>query len=128
MLRRSILSIIVAFSLGAFADTVVKSSAAFAFPTSVSTTAWTFAQANEASFNFTKPLAGKNIVEFSWNLPKRINQGNITVFSVSGAKVKSFPITSSYGTVQWKTNASGIYFAQLSGGSFKKNLQVFLYR
>jgi len=126
MVRRSILLIIVAFSLCTFAETVTKSSVAFQFPTAVSASAWTFAQANEASFNFTKP--GKNIVEFSWNLPKKTIQGNISIFTVSGAKVKSFPFSSSYGTVQWNTAASGIYFAQLSGGSFKKNLQIFLYR
>jgi hypothetical protein len=119
---------------GLLAETVVKNSAAFSFPTTVvGILAGNALQNKESFFVGSASLAGRKTVTLSWSLPVKTARGTITIFSLSGAKIKSFPIATPQGYVTWDIGgmgrvANGLCFATLSCGSIKKNLHLMLCR
>jgi hypothetical protein len=113
-----------------FAETVVKDSAPFPFPT---VTGVLTNQLQHVSFVSKSQWMGANTIAFAWSIPANAKKGNITIYNVLGAQVKTFSLTAPQGMVEWdlsagRTVASGIYFARLSYGSVTKNLTVVLYR
>lgn len=127
-----IITVVVA-SAGLFAETVVKNSAPFAFPTAVGTAADRQPFGGDASFTGKAVVAGKNAIVFSWSLPSAAKKGAISIFRIDGSLIASFTLNSPHGNMQWsaagKTHAAtGIYLATLSYGTFKRDCKVILYK
>jgi hypothetical protein len=131
-MKQFVLLIIAMCTIALFAsETVTKSSAPFAFPLTVGV-AWkqTF-QGKNISFASQSSLRGRKVVEFSWSLSGNNEKGDISVFNLAGARVKSFSVSSRNGNVQWdvasgKKAAKGVYFAKLTCGTFQKSLKIII--
>jgi hypothetical protein len=126
------LLLVVAFFSVLSAETVTKTSPAFSFPSAVGVIGARSFQSNDAVFHYrTIGVAGTN-VEISWSLSVQAAQGSISIFNVSGSRVKTFAVASRNGKVQWDISnggkpARGIYFAALSYGACKKKCTIVLY-
>jgi flagellar hook assembly protein FlgD len=112
-------------------ETVTKSSAAFSFPLTVGVSWKQSFQGKNISFASQSSLRGRKVVEFSWSLSNANENGNISVFNLAGARVKSFPVSSRNGSVQWdvasgKKAAKGVYFAKLTCGTYQKSLKIII--
>ena len=112
-------------------ETIVKLSAQFSFPPSVGILCYHSFQANNVSFLSNTQINGKKAVEFSWSFPGAAKNGNISIFSMNGSKLKTFPVISQTGKVVWnfaesKKVGKGVYFASISYGSNKQNLKLFI--
>jgi len=110
-------------------ETVVKMSAPFSFPATVGVLGGRMFQSSHAIFVCTSRLTGRNIVELSWSLPPSAKYGTISIFTVSGSKIKTFSIGSPSGAVEWDITESkkigkGVYFASISYGMSKRNLKL----
>ena len=113
-------------------ETVIKSSEPFSFPTTVGVTWKISSTGKDLSFVSQTRYAGRKFVEFSWTVPGTTEKGSISVFNVAGLKLKTFPVASREGSVRWdvmadKRAGSGIYFAKLVCGSYKKNIKIAIY-
>jgi hypothetical protein len=119
-------------SIGAIAaETVVKSSALFSFPLTVGVNWKQSFQGKNISFASQSSLRGRKVVEFSWSLSSAMEKGDISVFNLAGARVKSFPVSSRNGSVQWdvatgKKAAKGVYFVKLTCGTYQKSLKIII--
>jgi hypothetical protein len=127
--------LIMAFAVwaGLFAETVVKNSAPFSFPTTVGTMVDRQLLAGDASFRGKAVCTGKSAIVFWWSLPSAAENGVISIFRVDGSRIASLAIASSRGSVHWgiagKTQAAnGIYLATLSYGTIKRDCKVILYK
>ncbi len=122
-----------ALMTGPGAETVVKNSKAFTFPVTVGVRGGNALQHKEAVFAGSANLEGRRTITLSWSLPLKTAFGSISIFSLSGAKIKSFQVTSPQGYVNWDISGTGrsgngIYLATLSCGSIKKNLKLMFCR
>jgi len=127
------LLLIGAVAASIFAETVVKNSAPFSFPSTVGILGGHLLQNKDAIFVSSANLAGKKIITLSWSLPVQAVSGSISIIALSGAKIRTFQISSPQGYVNWDISgtakvSNGIYFATLSYGSIKKNLKLMLCR
>jgi hypothetical protein len=109
-------------------ETVVKLSAPFSFPAGVGISGNHLFQ-NNVLFSCNSQINGKKTVELSWSLPAEAENGSISIFSMTGCKVKTFSISSHVGKVEWNIAGSkkigkGVYFASISYGPSKKNLKL----
>ena len=114
------------------AETVVKNSAPFSFPMTVGVRWNSFSKAEVASFIQKFHNTGKKNIELSWSLPGKAGSGSISIFTMTGARIKTFPMASQEGSVTWNISsetkvANGVYFARLSNGVYNKNLKLFVY-
>ncbi|HUI91264.1 MAG TPA: T9SS type A sorting domain-containing protein [Chitinivibrionales bacterium] len=79
-------------------------------------------------FTCKKLVNGKGAISFSWSLPgMKADNGKISVFTVAGKLIRSFDIKSQEGRISWNMPsrmASGVYFATLTYGAFKKNAKI----
>jgi flagellar hook assembly protein FlgD len=120
-------------SISLYAETTVKNSAPFSFPTAVNVR-WGQQgfMANEESFVAKARFSGSGTIAFSWSLPVSAKKGNIAVFSVSGSLVKMIPISSQRGTVAMDMAGGklsrGVYFAKLSYGAFERTINFIVCR
>jgi hypothetical protein len=110
-------------------ETITKLSAPFSFPTTVGISGSRSFQTTSAAFVSTIHTNGKKTVELSWSLPATAKNGTISIFSVTGSKVKFFSISSHEGKVEWDITGSkkvgkGVYFASITYGLSKKNLKL----
>ncbi len=126
------LFLVAALSVGLFAETVVKNSVPFAFPTIVGVAGDHSLQSSKVSFACRTIVAGRSAIEFSWSLPGKAEKGSISVFTIAGSHIKTFSMTSQRGSIRWdisadKKLARGIYIAALSYGIYKQNLKIVLY-
>jgi hypothetical protein len=128
------LSVVLAFCAASpFASEVVfKNSVPFSFPMAVGVTWKVSSGGKDLSFVSQMRSFGRKVVEFSWSIPGAEENGSISVFSVRGVKIKSFPLISREGKLQWdvladKRVGNGIYFAKLVCGAYKKNIKVAVY-
>lgn len=127
------LFLLAALSVSLFAETVVKISAPFAFPTAVGVTAGQSSLDGAASFICKPHFGGKNAVLFSWSLPLASGKGTISIFTVRGTKIRSFAVTTHQGSMQWDVSkegrlANGTYLASLSYGIYTRTSKIILYR
>ena len=119
-------------AIGAIAaETVVKSSAPFSFPLTVGTIRNQSFQGKNPLFVSQIPNRGRKIVEFSWSLSGGNEKGDISIFNLAGSRIKSFPVSSREGSVQWdvasgKKAAGGVYFAKLTCGTYQKSLKIII--
>ncbi len=70
-------------------------------------------------------LCGKNQVTFRYYLPSNV-AADIEVYSISGVRLASIPVTSKTTTVTWKSparHASGIYTAILKTSDIQKSIR-----
>jgi len=70
-------------------------------------------------------LCGKNQVAFTYYLPSNV-AADIEVYSISGVRLASIPVTSKTTTVTWKSptrHASGIYTATLKTSDIQKSIR-----
>jgi hypothetical protein len=112
-------------------ETITKLSVPFSFPTTVGISGSRSFQTNNAAFLCDIRTNGKKIIELSWSLPSAAKNGTISIFSVSGSKIKTFSISSHEGKVEWDVTGSkkvgkGVYFASISYGPSKKNLKLII--
>jgi hypothetical protein len=80
-------------------------------------------------FSSKRLVNGKGAISFSWSLPAvKADMGKISLFTVSGKLIKAFDVKSQEGRISWSMPnarmASGVYFAVLTYGSFKKNIKI----
>jgi hypothetical protein len=121
------------FSLSLYAETTVKNSAPFSFPTAVGV-GWGDHSAfgNEALFAGKTRSSGTHAIDFSWALSSKAKSGSISLFTVTGARVKTIPITSQSGSVSMDMSGGklsrGVYFAKLSYGTYEKTINFIAYR
>jgi hypothetical protein len=116
-----------------FADTVSKNSAPFAFPPSVGVIGSYSTQSQSFSFSYNIHSSNRTVIGLSWTLPERAEKGSISVYNLSGTKIKSFSISRNQASVNWDISggakpANGVYLATLTSGSHKKNLQILISR
>jgi hypothetical protein len=114
-----------------FAETAVKSSAPFSFPTVVGVAWKVSSSGKDLSFVGHTRFSGRKIVELSWSMPGTMEKGSISIFNLAGATIKTFPVGSREGSVLWdagsgKKAAKGIYFAKLTCGNYKKNVKIII--
>ena len=131
-MKSSFLILAFAFSC-LYAETTVKSSVPFSFPTTVGLmTAGRLVSASEATFTGRTRFSGANSIDFSWSLTSTAKNGSIVLFRVSGARVKTIPIASQSGSIAVDISggklAHGIYFAKLAYGTFEKTINFIVYR
>jgi len=82
-----------------------------------------------STFSYKKLSSGKEGILFSWSLPGNSAQiGKLSVYSISGKVLKTFSLTSRDNSKVWSMPqgklASGVYFAVLSYGTWKKNTKI----
>jgi hypothetical protein len=125
--KSKILVLFLALGIFAAPETVSKQSAAFSFPPTGVILQKTYLMGGKA-FSCKKSFSGRQVISLSWALPTKAENGKISIFTLSGALVKSFPVTAQKGMVNWDashgTVASGIYLASLSYGPYKSNLKI----
>jgi hypothetical protein len=110
-------------------ETVVKNSSQFNFPLTVGISASNPLLTRDVSFN---SIIGSKTIELSWSLPFKAYKANISIFNLAGVRIKTYPLSSPEGSVQWNLSgknkpASGIYFARLSSGTYNKSLKIVIY-
>jgi hypothetical protein len=131
-MKSSFLILAFAFSC-LYAETTVKSSVPFSFPTTVGLrTGGRLVSASEATFTGRTRFSSSNAIDFSWSLTSTAKKGSIAIFAVSGACVKTIPIASQSGSIAVEISggklAHGIYFAKLAYGSFERTINFIDYR
>jgi hypothetical protein len=132
-MKRSLMLLLIAFFVSAYAETVTKSSAAFPWPPTSGVLAGKTGFIDNISFSYQTGIAVKNVIILSWSLPMKAEKGNIAIFTLAGTRIASFPITAAKGSVNWniaaaRKPASGVFLATLSYGTFTKNQQILISR
>jgi hypothetical protein len=131
-MKNSFLILALVFSC-LYAETTVKSSVPFSFPTTVGLmTGGRLASVNEASFAGRTRFSSATAIDFSWSLTSTAKKGSFAIFTVSGACVKTIPIATQSGSIAVDISggklAHGIYFAKLAYGSFERTINFIVYR
>jgi hypothetical protein len=132
-MKRFFLLLTAAFAVGVCGETVVKNSAAFAFPATVGAIRASSFQNRDVLFSYSAHSGSRGVFGLSWSLPVKAEKGSIAVYTLTGTKVKTFLIREQQGSVIWditsgKRLVSGVYIATLTSGTCKKNLQILLSR
>jgi hypothetical protein len=126
--KSKILVLFLALGIFAAPENISKQSAAFSFPTGIGVITPKTYLMGEKAFSCRKSFSGKQVISLSWALPTKAENGKISIFTLSGALVKSFPVTAQKGMVNWDAShgivASGIYLATLTYGPYKSNLKI----
>jgi hypothetical protein len=120
-------------SVSLYAETVSKLSAPFQFPTSVGVHSSHSLQCKDLSFSYTLHSGNRAIIGLSWTLPEKAERGSISIFTLSGTKIKTIPISENHAGATWDISgaakmANGVYLATLTSGSYKKNIQILISR
>jgi len=123
------------FSVNLLADTVSKNSAPFTFPPSAGAISRSSAQSQNISFSYNIHSGNRTVIGLSWTLPDamRTEKAMVSVYNLSGTKIKTFSITRNQANVNWDISgaakpANGVYLATLTSGQNKKNLQILISR
>jgi hypothetical protein len=121
------------FTISSFADTVFKNSPQFPWPGTTGVTGGYAFQDKDFLFSYNVRSENRAVIGLSWSLPEKTSHGVISIFTLAGTKIKSFSLNERQGNVAWdisgnKKLANGLYFATLTSGTFKKNLQIFISR
>jgi hypothetical protein len=128
------LVVMAVFTVSSFAaETVFKISPQFPWPGTTGVTGGYSLQVKDFSFSYNVHFGNRAVIGLSWSLPDKASKGTISIFTLTGTKIKSFSINEPQGSVAWdisggKKTANGLYFATLTSGTLNKNLQIFLSR
>jgi hypothetical protein len=117
-------------ALGAFAtpESFKQSSAPFSF-VQTGVLQQYFRSQNGSYFSYRKLANSKQGILFSWSInDNQAQTGKLSIYNISGKLIQSFDVTSRQKYVTWSMPqakiASGVYFAVLNLGSFKKNAKI----
>lgn len=126
--KSKILVLFLAVCIFAAPETVQKSSAQFSFIQGIGVFQPRHYSMDGMYFSCKRLVNGKGAISFSWSLPTGKNDmGKISLFTVSGKLIRSFDVKSQEGRFSWNMPvrmASGVYFAVLTYGTFKKNVKI----
>ena len=125
-------SVAALFAVTAFAsETVVKNSTPFSFPLTVGVVTGKHAFIGQTSFTAAYRMSVGRFLELNWTLPDNQKHGVISLFSLNGILIRSFPISKPSGSIRYNVAggsiAKGIYFARLSSGTIKKDHKIVIY-
>ncbi|MBN2188513.1 MAG: T9SS type A sorting domain-containing protein [Chitinispirillaceae bacterium] len=112
---------------------IIVESAPFTFPVEVGVKIPLSNPRTAPYFKYSGPVARAGVLTFSWSFPAQpVNQkGTITVYSLLGRAVKTFPVSTNAGMVAWDVSSrsvKGVYVAQITCGSARHNLKLLLCR
>lgn len=115
----------------AASETIVKNSAPFSFPLTIEAVIGQRSFPGQVRFGaFYRGMTGKSL-DLSWSLPKTMSTGTISLYSLKGSVIRTFPITAASGSLRWDISelglAKGIYLARLSSVTVKKNHKIVIY-
>lgn len=112
------------------AQTVEKLSASFTFPLTLTAAPGKVAAPAAMSFFRIGSKAQKGKIMLQWTVSGSVQQGSISIYSLTGALVKKVALTSNHGTMYCDLHkaAPGIYLATISYGTFRQNQKFALYR
>lgn len=114
-------------------ETVTATSAPFQFPEAVKIKNGAYL-ANAPYFRYSGFFPGKGIATIAWRVPAgmKAEKGAITIYTLLGREVQTFPIDARQGVLNWKVTencvANGVYFARLRFGTHKSNLKIVLFK
>lgn len=127
MVIRKIVVLLCAAGLVHAAETVTKMSAPFTLPSSA-VMPFTSMKTPQLFRCRKTGLSGTELVTMEWAIPEKSGSGWLTVYSLSGVKVKTFRVTSPKGMVRWNPHASGVtsgvYCVTLSYGTFRGSVKL----
>jgi hypothetical protein len=132
-MKNLFLVLMAVFSVSLYAETVSKLSAPFQFPTAVGVISSHSMLSKDVSFSYNLHSGNRTMIGLSWTLPEKAEKGSISIFTLSGTKIKTFPISENHAGMTWEISgaaklANGVYLATLTSGSYKKNLQILISR
>jgi hypothetical protein len=126
MLQRCGVILDLAMAVSLWAETVEKNSAEFSFPTVTSVRESGNVPGAASLFSITTSSAGKRNLSFAWSVAGTAKKGTISLYTLSGLKIRTIPVSSATGAVSLdlpsKRIASGLYFATMSFGDFEKTI------
>jgi hypothetical protein len=84
-------------------------------------------------FKYSGPASQAGVLTFTWSFPAQPKgqNGTITVYSLSGRAIKTFPVSTNAGSVFWNLSSKsvkGVYIARIICGSARQNLKILLCR
>jgi hypothetical protein len=108
-------------------------SAPFTFPVEVGVQNPGIAPRAAAYFRYSAPASRGGAVTFRWSFPSQpMNQkGTITVYSLLGRAVKTFPVAANEGRITWDISGQsvrGVYIARIVCGSARQDLKLLVCR
>jgi len=116
-------------ALGAFAtpENITQSSAPFSF--TVTGVTQQFRYPNGSYFSYKKLSNNKQGIVFAWSINDiAVQTGKLSIYNISGKLIQSYDVTVRQKSQTWSMPqskiASGVYFAVLNFGSFKKNAKI----
>jgi hypothetical protein len=123
-----LLVLFAAFGVFATPENITQSSAPFSFAATGVMQQYS-RYVNGSSFSYKKLSNNKQGIAFSWSIiDNAVQTGKLSIYSISGKLIQSFDITSRQKSLTWSMPqskiASGVYFAVLNFGSFKKNAKI----
>ena len=72
----------------------------------------------------------KNLVVFSYSLPKNVKEAVLNIYTIKGSLVKSLPLKNDAKMISWNianhTVAMGTYAVSLKCDAFEKNLKLII--
>lgn len=126
--KSKLLVLFLAMCIFAAPETKTATSAQFTFKLGTGVHLPKYYSVDAMYFSCKKLVNGKGALSFSWSLPGvKADKGKISLFTVSGKLIRAFDVKSQEGRVSWNMPsrmASGVYFATLSYGTFKKNVKI----
>jgi hypothetical protein len=117
----------------AWGQPIIVESAPFTFPVEVGVKITGSTLRTAPYFKYSGPASRAGVLTFTWSFPAQPGnqKGKITVYSLSGRAVKTFPVSMNAGSVTWNVSSRsvrGVYVAQITCGSARHNLKLLLCR
>jgi hypothetical protein len=115
----------------AYGETITATSNAFTFPPMTGIKSGNH-PAIAGHFGFSGFSQKSGLVTLAWSMPTELKgaSGSITIYSLLGRAIKTFPISTPSGVVTWKAarndGPAGIFFARFAYGTSKQNLKLIL--
>jgi len=108
-------------------------SAPFSFPAEVGVKIPVSTPSTAMYFKYSVSASPAGLLTFTWSfLGQAAHQrGTITVYSLSGRAVKTFPVSTNAGSVTWHApgqSVKGVYIARIICGSARQTIKLLLCR
>lgn len=114
-------------------QSITVESTPFTFPTEVGVKIPGSTPHTALYFKYSGPASRAGVLTLTWSFPAqpRNQKGTITVCSLLGRAVKTFPVSTNAGSVTWNVSSQsvkGVYIARIICGSARHNLKLLLCR
>jgi hypothetical protein len=131
---------IIAWAAGIFSvcmiaggQAITVESAPFTFPAEVGVKIPGSTPHTAMYFKYSGPASKAGMLTFTWSFPAQPGKqkGTITVYSLSGRTVTTFPVSTNAGSAVWDISSQsvkGVYIARIICGSARHNLKLLLCR